>query len=230
MMRPVVGLQISLIVWPILIISFYPVCGQQAGEGAKKKIEATSPDGKFAFKYTKESKSDADADTNSESSVEKQTYDLIDKKSGKVLMSVAESDPDMGPSARFVMEGVLWKPDSKAFALTAYLWKRGTSVSVFVRKGDKFRKIELPELTAEISEEAKKGNSFPHISDYNSQSAKRWQKDGSLVVEIETTQDGNDEDLTITANRTVVLGFDGSDKAKILKSVIKYKIEKPMEK
>jgi hypothetical protein len=52
---------------------------------------------------------------------EKQTYELVDKRSGKVLMSVAESDPDLGPSARFNME-VLWRPDSKAFALTAMLW------------------------------------------------------------------------------------------------------------
>ena len=169
-------------------------------------------------------KSDADADA--DSNLEKQTYDLIDKRSRKKLMSVAESDPDMGPSARFNMEGVLWRPDSKAFALTAFLWKRGSSVSVFMQRGSAFHEIELPELTAEPSDKAKGGKSFPHVSESNSHSAIRWQKDGSLEVEIETIEDGNDEGLSITAKRNVVLGFDQSDKARILKSTIKFKVEK----
>src|SRR5438309_9707093 len=83
-----------------------------------------------------------------DSDSEKQTYDLIDKRSGKVLTSVAESDPDLGPSARFNIEGVLWRPDSKAFALTALLWKRGSSLSVFVRDGSAFGEIKLPNLVS----------------------------------------------------------------------------------
>jgi len=67
----------------------HPVCGQETEGGIKKTTEAPSPDGKFAFRYTEESDS------------ENQTYDLIDNRSGKVLLSVAESDPDFGPSARF---------------------------------------------------------------------------------------------------------------------------------
>src|SRR5438046_8556580 len=106
-------LQKSLIVLSSLTIWFHPVGGQEMEEGSKQAIEAPSPDGKFAFRYTKDSKSNSD----SESDLEKQTYDLIDKASGKVLTSVAESDSDLGPSARFDMT-VLWRPDSKAFALT----------------------------------------------------------------------------------------------------------------
>jgi hypothetical protein len=214
----------GLILFPILLSWVHLVDGQETKEGSKNKIEAPSPDGKFAFRYTKdlESKSDLDSDSN----LEKQTYDLIDKKSGKVLASVAESDPDLGPSARFNIEGVLWRPDSKAFALTAMLWKRGSSVSVFVRDGSAFREIELPDLVADVPDKVKRGKSFPHVSESNSQSAIRWQKDGSLVVEIETIVDGNDEDLSITANRSVVLGFDRSGKAKVLKSTIKFAVEK----
>jgi hypothetical protein len=119
---------------------------------------------------------------------------------------------------------VLWRPDSKAFALTATLWKRGSSVSVFVRDGSAFREITLPELVADIPEKVKRGKSFPHIAELNSQSATPWQKDGSLVVEIENMVDGNDG--SITATRTVVLGFDRSDKAKVLKSTIKFAVEK----
>ena len=159
-----------------------------------------------------------------ESDSEKKTYDLIDEASRKVLTSVAESDPDLGPSARFNME-VLWRPDSKAFALTATLWKRGSYVAVYVREGSTFREITLPELVADIPEKVKGGKSFPHVAELNSQSAKQWQKDGSLVVEIENMEDGNDG--SITATRTVVLDFDRSDKAKILKSRIKFVTETP---
>ncbi len=220
----VTRLQTSLVLFPILLSWSHPVCGEQPEEGRKQAIESPSPDGKFAFRYTKDSKSNSDLDSDSDS--EKQTYDLVDKRSGKVLTSVAESDPDLGPSARFNIEGVLWRPDSKAFALTAMLWKRGSSVSVFVRDGSSFREIKLPELAADVPDKVKRGKSFDHVSELDSQSAKRWQKDGSLVVEIETIVDGNEEGLSVTANRTVVLGFDRSDKAKILKSTIKFAVEK----
>jgi len=190
----------------------HPLRGEDTEEGTKKTIEAPSPDEQFAFRYM------AEADS------KKQTYDLIDMGSGKVLMSVAESDPDLGPSARFNME-VLWRPDSKAFALTATLWKRGSDVDVYVRNGSTFRKIELPELAADIPEKVKRGKSFQHVAELNSQSAQRWQKDGSLVVEIGNMVDGNEG--SVTATRTVVLGFDRSDKAKVLKSTIKFAVEKP---
>ena len=202
----------TLIVLAIFAVCSHPICGEETEEEAKKTtIEAPSPDGQFAFRYIGDSDS------------EKQTYDLIDKRSGKVLMSVAESDPDLGPSARFNMD-VLWKPDSRAFALTAMLWKRGSYVAVFVRNGSTFREIKLPELLADIPEKVKGGKSFPHVAELNSQSAKRWQKDGSLVVEIENVIDGNEG--SITATRAVVLGFDRSDKARVLKSTIKFAVEK----
>ena len=196
----------------MVVTCSHPLCGEDTEEGTKKTIEAPSPDGQFAFRYTAESDS------------EKQTYDLFDEGSRKVLMSVAESDPDLGPSARFNME-VLLRPDSKAFALTATLWKRGSNVEVYVRNGSTFRKIELPELVADIPEKVKGGKSFSHVNELNSQSATRWQKDGSLVVEIENIVDGNEG--SVTATRTVVLAFDRSDKAKVLKSTIKFAVEKP---
>src|SRR3984957_19117324 len=204
-------LQRTLIVLSMVLTCSHPLCGEDTEEGTKKTIEAPSPDGQFAFRYTQESDS------------EKQTYDLIAEGSRKVLMSVAESDPDLGPSARFNM-GVLWRPDSKAFALTATLWKRGSDVEVYVRNGSTFRKIELPELAADIPEKVKRGKSFQHVAELNSQSAKRWQKDGSLVVEIGNMVDGNEG--SVTATRTVVLGFDRSDKAKVLKSTTKFAVEK----
>jgi hypothetical protein len=191
------------------------VRGQETEATPKKKIEFPSPDGKFAFRYS-----------GGKSEEEKQTYNLIDKASRKVVTKVAESDPDGGPSMRFTMEKVLWRADSKAFAVAAFLWKRATSLIVFVRDGSAFREIELPDLSIEIPEKARKGKDFPHMVELDSATAKRWQKDGSLLVEIETIVDGGADGSTLTANRTVVLGFDHSAKAKILKSTVKFAIAK----
>src|SRR5262245_23690206 len=138
-------LQRSLIVLSGLTIWFHPVCGQEKEEDSRNSIEAPSPDGKYAFRYTEDPKSDPDLDR------KKETYDLVDKKSGKVLTSVAESDPELGPSARFNITP-LWRPDSKAFALTAFLWKRGTTLSVFRWEGSAFRGINLPELEVEVTD------------------------------------------------------------------------------
>ena len=196
----------------LVLVSPSVLRAEETEDTPKKTIEFPSPDGRFAFRYS-----------GGKSEEEKQTYDLIEKASGKVVKIVAESDPDLGPSARFTMEEVLWRSDSKAFALTAFLWKRGSSLFVFVRDGSTFRKIKLPELSIEIPEKAKEGKNFPHINQLDSQTAKGWQKDGSLLVEIETIVDG--EGGTLTATRSVVLGFDRSNKAKILKSAIKFTLE-----
>jgi len=183
--------------------------GETEGE-AKPRIESPSPDGRFSFRYTPESEAKG------------KSYDLISRNSGKALARVAEADVDPGPSERFAM-AVLWRHDSKAFALTATLWKRGSYVSVYLRDGSTFREIELPELLADIPEKVKKGKEFPHIAELNSQSAKRWQKDGSLAVEIENIQDGNGS--SITATRNVVLSFGPSGRARIVKSTIKFATE-----
>ena len=187
----------------LLLIPFC-VPAWSADSGAKKKIEAPSPDGRFAFRYQEEPKA----------------YVLIDRKSGKVIKRVADSNDDIGPSARFSME-VLWKPDSERFALTGTFWKRGSEVSVFVRDGATFRAVKIPELLAEIPDKVKGDKHYPHITEMNSQSAKRWLKDGLLEVEIETVQDGGNGGA-IQANRTVILGFGKGGEAKILKSTTKY--------
>jgi hypothetical protein len=206
----------KLLITLLVLLSPTLLCAEETDETPKKKtIEFPSPDGKFAFRYS-----------GGESEDDKQTYDLIDKASGKAIKTVAESDPEAGPSMRFVMQTVLWRPDSKTFALTAFLWKRGSSLSVFTRDGSTFREIELPQLAIEIPKKAMKGKDFPHIVELDSTKAQRWQKDGSLLVEIETIQDGGGDGSTITANRNVVLGFDHFAKAKILKSTEKFAIKK----
>jgi hypothetical protein len=116
---------------------------------------------------------------------------------------------------------VVWRSDSKAFAVEEYLWKRGTYVAVYLQEGAAFREVKMPELDAEPTEKEMGDKQFPHVAELDSQTAKQWQKDGSLVVAIESIHDG--EGPSITVNRTVVLGF-AQGKARILKSTRKFKI------
>src|SRR5438128_11439142 len=96
-----VRLQTTLIALSIFVTCFHSVSGQENGEETPKTIENPSPDGRFAFRNTGNSDS------------EKQTYDLIGKGSGKALKSVAESDPDLDPSARFnSSELCRWDPNA----------------------------------------------------------------------------------------------------------------------
>ena len=196
---------------------------KDSAERLPGQYEAPSPNGKFAFRYVTDAATDSDAEADEDAGVKKQRYELIDKKSGKAIMTVAKSDPDLGASARFNIEGVLWRRDSSAFAMTAFLWKRGSSVFVFRREGSRFRKVKLPEMATDVPEKVKRGKSYPHVAELDSETARRWLKDGSLVVEIESMFDGGDG--SITAKRTVTLGFGGSGKASILKSTVKYDTE-----
>jgi hypothetical protein len=201
----------SLLFLLLLTVCSLPLWGEETRAGAKRVLESPSPDGRFGFSYRGEED-------------EKKSYELIEKKSGKVVQLIAESDPEAGPSARFHME-VRWRPDAKAFALTATFWKRGSTVAIYVREGAVFREVRLPELLAEIPEAVKAGKAYPHITELNSQSATRWQKGGTLVVEIENAQDGSEG--SIVARRTVVLDFSKPGEARVVKSTIKFAVEPP---
>jgi len=204
----------NLRVWVLLANLALPL-GARAADSEKEtaeepETEFPSPDGQFAFR------------TKGDDENVPKTYELIRFKSGKVLARVADSNAEIGPSARFQM-AVLWRPDSQAFALTATLWKRSSGVKVYVRDGTNFREIQIPELLAEIPDQEKGGKSFPHIVSLNAQSATRWLKDGSLVLKIQSIQDG--EGSMITATRTVTLGFNSKGKAHVQKSTVKYTTE-----
>ncbi len=120
---------------------------------------------------------------------------------------------------------MFWAPDSTRFALMTRLGHPIQGVDVYFRSGEAFQKIDLPDLPeADIPERLKHGKKFPHVANDNWQEAKEWKKDGSLVVTIDTMIDG--ESGSITATRTVVLGFDKAGKTTIGKSTINYKTEK----
>ena len=190
----------------LLLLSLLAACGPSAGAeeaAVEKTVESVSPDGRFAFLYTV--------------GPDQKTFDLIEKKSGKVLSRVAESDPDLGN--RFSAE-VLWRPDSKGFALTVMIVRLGTYVDVFLRDGATFPKVKLPELVADIPKKLTHGKDLGHIAALNSQSALRWEKDNSLVIEIVNMVDGGSG--SVTATRDVTLGFGRVGKAVIQKSTIKF--------
>jgi hypothetical protein len=144
--------------------------------------------------------------------------DLIEKGSRKVLHRVVESDESFGDR---LSADVLRTPDSKRFAITYMLNRRGEAISIYSHAGATFREIELPTLPrAQLPADSGDGK----ITDVDSTRAIRWEKNGSLVVEIETAKSRADD--MMTATRAVVLGFDQHDRAKILKSAQKVTTEK----
>ena len=165
-----------------------------------KKIDFPSPDGKFAFLIGH--------------GEEQQTIDLINKKTKKPLQHIDDMDISS------VSYGVLWAPDSKRFALMTKAGHPNQDVTLYVLKGHKFQKIKIPELTAEIPERIKAGKEHTHVAANNWQQAQKWNKNDSLLLTIDNTIDGNGH--TASATRTVLLGFDKSGKARILKSTVKY--------
>jgi hypothetical protein len=167
-------------------------------------IDWPSPDGKLAFLTFH--------------GEDQHTIDLIDNKSRKKLQRIGAEDSSQ------TSWHPLWAPDSNRFALMTRLGHPIQGVDVYFRTGETFQKIDLPELPeANIPERLKHGKKFPHVAGLNWQEAKEWKKDGSLVVTIDTMIDG--DGTTITATRTVVLGFDAAGKARIVNSTIKYKTE-----
>jgi hypothetical protein len=166
-------------------------------------IDWPSPDGKFAFMISH--------------GEDGRSFDLIDRTSGKKLRIGEEESSQTSWH-------VLWASDSSRFALMTRFSHPIQEVEVYFRSGETFQKIELPKLPdADIPEKLKHGRKFPHVAGLNWQEATEWKKDGSLVVTIDTMLDG--AGTTITATRTVVLGFNPARTAKIVKSTIKYKTE-----
>jgi len=98
---------------------------------------------------------------------------------------------------------------------------RGEAISIYSRAGGTFREIELPTLPrAELPADSGDGK----ITNVDSTRAIRWERNGSLIMEIETVKSRVDD--IMIATRTVVLGFDQHGKAKILKSAQKVTTEK----
>ena len=181
------------------------VCAQETEEETERTVEHPSPDGRFAFLFIRPPEG-------------RKTVDLIEKNSGKVLRRIVESEEDFGDR---LSANVIWTPDSKGFVVNFVLNRRGGEISVYQRVGETFREVKLPNFPrADLPDDSGEGK----ITNVDDTSAIRWEEDGSLVVEIETSKSRADD--VITATRTVVLGFDQRGRAKILKSTQKVTTEK----
>jgi hypothetical protein len=184
------------------------VYAQQPVESPNENIDWPSPDGTFAFitSYGEDLHS----------------IDLIDKKSGRKLQRIAELDSSMASWH------VLWGPHSNRFALMTRVGHPIQGVDIYLENGDTFRKIQLHLPEADIPERLRHGRNFSHFANLNWQEATEWRRDGSLLVTITTMVDGEvgGEGGSITATRTVVLGFDRVGKPKIVKSTIRYETDK----
>jgi hypothetical protein len=165
-----------------------------------KQVDFPSPDGKFAFLLGR--------------GEYEQTIDLIDKKTEKVLQHIADDDMSS------VYYTVLWAPDSKRFALMTRAGHPNQDVRIYFLRGDTFKEIHIPKLTVDIPDKIRAGKSHPHVASNNWQEAEEWKKDGSLLLTVDSTIDGAGH--TASATRAVLLGFDKSDKPKVLKSTVKY--------
>jgi hypothetical protein len=197
-MRTLARLLLCIVVAATLAVR---VCAQQAAP--VEQIDWPSPDGKFAFVAAY--------------GEDLHTIDLVDKPSAKKLQRIGEEDSSQASWH------VLWAKDSRRFALMTRLGHPIQGVDVFFRSGDTFRKIDLPDLPeANIPDKLRRGRKFPHVASQNWQEATAWQKDGSLVVTIDTMIDGGDGG-SLTATRTVMLAFDAAGRARIVKSTIRYK-------
>ncbi len=174
-----------------------------AAEDAKQ-VDFPSPDGKFAFLVGH--------------GEDEQSIDLIDKGTEKVRQHIADDDMSS------VYYRVLWAPESKRFALMTRAGHPNQGVRVYFLKGDQFQEITIPELTVDIPKKVLAGKEHPHMAANNWEEAKQWNEDGSLLLTIDNTIDGAGH--TASAKRTVLLGFDKSDKARILKSSVKYESRK----
>jgi hypothetical protein len=169
-------------------------------DDSAKEADFPSPDEKFSFLIGP--------------GEDRQTIDLIDKKTEKILQRIADD------AMRAVSYKVLWAPDSKRFALMTRTGHPNQDVRVYFLKGDTFQTIKIPDLIVEIPPRIRAGKEHPHVAANNWQQAKKWNKDGSLLLTIDNTVDGAGH--TAGATRTVLLGFDKSGKPKILKSTVKY--------
>ena len=89
---------------------------------------------------------------------------------------------------------------------------RNQDVRVCFLKGDKSQEIKIPDLTVEIPARIRAGKEYRHVVANNWHQAKKWNKDGSLLLTIDNTIDGAGH--TASATRTVLLGFDKSGKAR----------------
>lgn len=171
------------------------------GEAPEITIVSPSPDGKFAFRNTW-----LPGDI---------SFELIEKATGKVLLLAAETDEEEGQT-RLNTE-VVWAPDSRKVALMVSTHRRSADIVILARDpAGAWKALAVPPLPSATIPGKYTGDPRIHhtaVADWSRPI--RWRKDGALVVETETTVDGNNN--RVTAKRTTVIAF-GRDGAPAISS------------
>lgn len=169
--------------------------------------EKPSPNGAYIFRKTFEE--------------DGRKVELVEKKTDKVLLLVAESEED---SNRLFFKAA-WAKDSRRFAFTSGTSRLSASVSLYEKDGQTFRSVELPEQgEVKFPEKYAEDERFPHWLCIDWWSVVAWRKDGSLVIRGESAADGNGG--VATATHTVTLAPDKNGVWKIRNQQKKFAITK----
>ena len=204
------GTQKLILLVLLAAVSGRPGCAQttQSGtdqavaqSGPQQSIGDPSPDGRYAFVENV-----ADDDTRS--------VNLIDQKTGKMVKQVADNERGWR---------VLWSADSTRFAGMLRYGHPNQGVTVFIRHGNTFKEVDLPEINADIPERLKRGKTFTHVAANNWQEAVKWLKNGSLIMTVDSMIDGTGP--AVEATRTVTIRFGKGEKPEVLNSSVKYDTE-----
>jgi hypothetical protein len=170
---------------------------------AEKTVVSPSPDKRNAFLET--------------FSTEARTLDLIERKSGKILLRAAESEE----GGNRLDTDALWAANSCKVAVMVSTQRRSAAVVVFSRDSSgTFHRLEMPVLPeAKIPARYEGDARIHHVAAIDWSRPVRWQKDGMLVVETETMVDGNEN--SVTATRTTVVAFDKAGTGRVVSSKLK---------
>ncbi len=148
---------------------------QQTGEDSEALVPRfPSPDGRYAMLVTE----DPDGDS------EKDRVELIERSTKRVLALLSDPEDETENSRSAKLQ---WSGDSRRVA--AYTgWKRGGTTRLFVRDGEGFIKLKLPELPDLPDEPSaaivkKNPEGFPRAITIRGLYFVRWLKSG-VVLEL----------------------------------------------
>ncbi len=174
-----------------------------------------SPDGRYALLVTD------DPGDNSE----KDRVELIELATKRVLVPLREAGDEYNVSTKAKLD---WSADSQRVAAYAG-WKRGGTTRLFMREGDGFSEVKLPDLptlpdqpSPAIAKKNKEG--FPRAITIGDLSFVRWLKSGGVVLQLNNCWGGASG--TWGWHITITIEIDAHRQAKIKNVVRKETFEK----
>ena len=165
-----------------------------------------SPDGRYALLVTEDPGGDS----------EKERVELIELATKRVLVPLREAGDDYNIGKKAKLD---WSADSQRVAAYAG-WKRGGMTRLFMREGDTFSEVKLPELpnlpdepSGAMAKNTKRV--FPRGSRSMISPFVRWLKSGGVVLELSDSWGG--ESGTWGWHITITVDIDSHRQATIKK-------------